>query len=130
MRKGVCKSRKPAKVEDINCAYCVKNSCTDRVMEDRWVQLIMTRLHHDPKCQLPESSSSDDESRLGDNENTVGHLKNKTMDNEVDLPAIMLAAHLLQQSGYLLSYVPSLLTQVSAFYCCRRLSYIQFMGLD
>lgn len=98
-RKGICKSRKPVKVEDINCAYCVKNSCTDRVMEDRWVQLIMTRLHHDPKCQLPESSSSDDESRLRDNENNVVHVNSKTTENEVDLPAIMLAAHLLQQSG-------------------------------
>lgn len=116
-RVRVCKSRKSSKVEAINCAYCVKNSCTDREMEDRWVQLIMSRLHHDPKCHLPESGeiSSEEDSGLGSNVKNAGVVdpdgdvlfkKDKTMNDKVDLPAIMLAAHLLQQSGYLLSYVP------------------------
>jgi len=118
----VCKSRKPSKVEAINCAFCVKNSCTDREMEDRWVQLIMSRLHLDPKCQLPDSSemSSEEDSRFGSNVKEAGGVdnddvlfkKDKPMNDQVDLPAIMLAAHLLQQSGFLLAYVPSLLTQV------------------
>lgn len=91
-------------------------------MEDRWVQLIMSRLHHDPKCQLPESSemSSEEDSRFGSSVKEAGDVdngdslfkKDKTTNDLVDLPAIMLAAHLLQQSGYLLSYVPSPLAQV------------------
>lgn len=91
-------------------------------MEDRWVQLIMSRLHHDPKCQLPESGevSSEEDSRLGSNVKEAGDVdpdgvlfkKDKTMNDQVDIPAIMLAAHLLQQSGYLLSYVPSPLAPV------------------
>lgn len=100
-------------------------------MEDRWVQLIMSRLHHDPKCHLPESgeTSSEEDSGLGSNVKEAGDVdpddvlvkKEKTTNDQVDLPAILLAAHLLQQSGYLLSYVPSPSLKFIAFHCCRHL---------
>jgi hypothetical protein len=116
-KAGACKTRKLSKVNVINCADCVKNSCTDRELEDRWVQLCMSRLHRDPRCHLPESIylSSKENSRLlgsfvkeGNDVSLNGvSFKNETIaDDKVDLPALMLAAHLLQQSGYLLSYVP------------------------
>lgn len=119
MRTGrvkVGKCRKLSKVNVINCANCVKNSCTESELEDKWVQLCMSRLHHDPRCHLPESSdiSSEEDGRLESHVkvgNEVGldgvsFKKENLMNDQVDLPALMLAAHLLQQSGYLLSYVP------------------------
>ena len=111
-----CKSGNLSKVNVINCANCVKNSCTDRELEDKWVQLCMSRIHHDPKCHLPQSSdlSSEEDSRFdsslqegSDMGPDAGSFKKESiMNDQVDLPALMLAAHLLQQSGYLLTYVP------------------------
>ncbi|KAG0576092.1 hypothetical protein M758_5G054600 [Ceratodon purpureus] len=112
-RAGACKLRRLTKVNVVDCANCVKNSCTDRELENRWVQICLSQLHDDPRCHLPESSdiSSEEDSRPGSlvkeandtDLDSVSLKKEKIMNDLVDLPALMLAAHLLQQSGYLLS---------------------------
>lgn len=128
-RRGRVISRKrkmQSKLHSIHCEYCLKNSFVDRELEDRWVQLCMTQLDADPRCRLPGSCEAFSE---GNNE-VEGHDKmtggmdsdvvpsqtEKIMTDQVDLPALLLAAHLLQQSGDLLTYVPPPLTPF--FYHC------------
>lgn len=106
-----------------NCAYCVKNFCMEEELEDRWIELCICRIESDPNCNLPDSgettpnklehelSGSDEATNgLSYHENyNLGSSKDAetSKTDEVDLPILMLAAHLIQHSGYLLSYVPA-----------------------
>lgn len=98
-----------------DCPICVKNGCTEKELEDRWIQVCMSRIHTDPKCRLPESGElSPDGTEHGvhgeDEEKDETHFASvKSMKEEkntlcnVDLPALLLAAYLLQHTGVLLS---------------------------
>ncbi|XP_024364879.1 uncharacterized protein [Physcomitrium patens] len=115
-RRGRVISRKrkmQSKLHSIHCEYCLKNSFVDRELEDRWVQLCMTQLDADPRCRLPGSCEafSEGNNEVEGHDNMTGGMDSdvvpsqteKIMTDQVDLPALLLAAHLLQQSGDLLT---------------------------
>ena len=90
-------------------------------LEDRWIELCICRIESDPNCNLPDSGETTpnklEHELLGYDEDTnglsyhdhynLGSSKDPetSKTDEVDLPILMLAAHLIQHSGYLLSYV-------------------------
>jgi hypothetical protein len=116
-------------VQSKDCPRCVQTHCTEGQLEDRWIQVCMSQIHRDPSCHLPKSMEASsvgspectaeapeednmDTSQNG-NETNFRHLeeeklsleKNMVPEEAVDLPALLLAAYLLQHTGDLLSYV-------------------------
>lgn len=114
-------------VQSKDCPRCVQTHCTERQLEDRWIQVCMSQIHRDPSCHLPKSMEASsvgspertaeapeednmDTSQNG-NETNFRHLeeeklsleKNMVPEEAVDLPALLLAAYLLQHTGDLLS---------------------------
>ncbi|KAL3684749.1 hypothetical protein R1sor_002771 [Riccia sorocarpa] len=83
------------------CARCLKVGGRNKCFETRWLELCMSDVHKDPELIIPseEFFQGTEETRPQQNGHSPQH---KGLCPALDLPALLLAAYILQRAGDLL----------------------------